>query len=60
VSGIHINKEQALPLSTVPVAGENRDEIAEQAALRYQILAGLLHNKLCFKFVMAGTNLFKL
>ena len=39
VSGIHVNKEIALPLQSVPVAGEARDEIAEQAALEFEILA---------------------
>ena len=39
VSGIHINKEIVLPLPTIPVAGELREEIAEEAALGFQILA---------------------
>ena len=39
VSGIHINKDKPLPLPVVPVAGEARDDIAEQAALGFQILA---------------------
>ena len=39
VSGSHVNKELALPLPTVPVAGEVRSEMAEQVALGFQILA---------------------
>ena len=39
VSGLHINKERTIPLTTVPVAGEARDEIAAQAALGFQLLA---------------------
>ena len=39
VSGIHINRQKALPLPIVPVAGEAREDIAEQAALGFQILA---------------------
>ena len=39
VAGIHINKDKPLPLPVVPVAGEAREEIAEQAALGFQILA---------------------
>ena len=39
VSGIHINKEIVLPFPTIPVADESREEIAEQAALGFQILA---------------------
>ena len=42
VSGIHINKEKALPLPTVPVKGEERDEIAQQAALGFEILAAAM------------------
>ena len=29
VSGIHINKDEPLPLPTVPVAGEAREEVAQ-------------------------------
>ena len=39
VSGIHVNREFVLPLPTIPVAGEAKEEIAEQAALGFQILA---------------------
>ena len=39
VSGININKDKPLPLPTVPVAGESREEIAQQAALGFHILA---------------------
>ena len=38
VSGIQINRDLCLPLPTVPVAGESREQIAEQAALGYEIL----------------------
>ena len=39
VAGIHVNKSKPLPLPVVPVSGESRDNIAEQAALGFQILA---------------------
>ena len=39
VSGIHINQQKPLPLPVVPVAGESREDIAEQAALGFHILA---------------------
>ena len=39
VSGIHVNRQKALPLPIVPVSGEAREDIAEQAALGFQILA---------------------
>ena len=42
VSGLHVNKEEPLPLPTVPVAGEAREEIAQQAALGIQILAAAM------------------
>ena len=42
VSGIHINKQTALPLPTVPVAREAREEIAQQAALGIEILAAAM------------------
>ena len=39
VSGIHINRDDLLPLPTIPVAGESKEEIAEQAAMGFQLLA---------------------
>ena len=39
VSGIHINKDILLPLPTIPVAGETKEEVAEQAALGFELLA---------------------
>ena len=39
VSGIHINRDELLPLPTIPVAGEIKEEIAEQAAMGFQLLA---------------------
>ena len=39
VSGIHINRGEFLPLPTIPVAGETREDLAEQVALGYQILS---------------------
>ena len=39
VSGIHINRDELLPLPTIPVAGETKEEIAEQAAMGFQLLA---------------------
>jgi hypothetical protein len=39
VAGIHFNKEAPLPLPVVPVAGEARGDVAEQAALGFEILA---------------------
>ena len=38
VAGIHFNKVSHLPLPTVPVSGESRDQIAEQAALGFELL----------------------
>ena len=39
VSAIHINRDELLPLPTIPVAGESKEEIAEQAAIGFQLLA---------------------
>ena len=39
VSAIHINRYELLPLPTIPVAGESKEEIAEQAAMGFQLLA---------------------
>ena len=39
VAGVHVNKEKPLPLPVVPVAGEAREDVAEQVALGFQILA---------------------
>ena len=39
VSAIHINQDELLPLPTIPVAGESKDEVAEQAAMGFQLLA---------------------
>ena len=39
VSGIHINQQNPLPFPVVPVAGESREDIAEQAALGFHILS---------------------
>ena len=39
VAGIHLNRDEMIPLPTVPVAGEAREEVAQQAALGFEILA---------------------
>ena len=39
VAAIHINRDELLPLPTIPVAGETKEEIAEQAALGFHLLA---------------------
>ena len=39
VAAIHINRFELLPLPTIPVAGETKEEIAEQAAMGFHLLA---------------------
>ena len=39
VLGIHINPNTIIPLPRVPVAGETREEVAQQAGLGFEILS---------------------
>ena len=39
VAAIHINRYELLPLPTIPVAGESKEEIAEQATMGFHLLA---------------------
>ena len=38
MSRLHINNDEFLPLPTIPIAGETREEVADQVALGFQIL----------------------
>ena len=39
VAALHINSDELLPLPTIPVAGQSKDEIPEHAAMGFHLLA---------------------
>ena len=39
VAAIHINRDELLPLPTIPVAGETKEGIAEQAAMGFHLIS---------------------